>query len=348
MKPDYRRIIASPLDDRRDLFVAAARRIGMSEQNVEKDFWVCWTLEALFQGRPPGSPRLLFKGGTSLSKAFGLIERFSEDIDITVFREDLGEPVSIDELEALSGKKRGALLDEIRGACQRYLADDLRPQLAVLLADAIGVGSVADVVMDDHDPDGQTILVRYPSVFALDPYVRSVVRIECGAKSALDPHGASTLTPYVAVDVPDSDLTVENVTTILPERTFWDKVVIVHGLRAWYDRRGELRQEGQRVSRHYYDLHVILQTDIGARAVADRALAHECIRHAAMFFGRPDFDLDFAATGRFALTPHADMLDRLRRDYEAMAGMVFGQIPPFRDVVGSVAALEARLLEAIG
>jgi len=66
-----------------------------------------------------------------------------------------------------------------------------------------------------------------------------------------------------------------------------------------------------------------------------------------MFFGRQDFDLDSAATGRFALTPHAEMLDRLRRDYEAMTGMVFGQIPPFDDVVGSVAALEARLLEAI-
>jgi hypothetical protein len=347
MKPGYRRIIASPPDDRRDLFVTAARRIGISEQNVEKDFWVCWTLEALFEGRPAGAPRLLFKGGTSLAKAFGLIERFSEDIDITVFREDLGEPVSIDELEVLSGKKRGAKLDEIREACQRYLTGDLRPQLSVRLADAIGVGLGADVVMDAHDPDGQTILVRYPSVFALDPYVRAVVRIECGAKSALDPHGTFTLTPYVAVDVPDSDLTVEDVTTILPERTFWDKIVIVHGLRAWFDRRGELRQEGQRVSRHYYDLHTILRTDVGARSLADRALGQECIRHAAMFFGRPDFDLDSAATGRFALRPHAEMLDRLRRDYVAMTGMVFGQIPPFDDVVGSVAALEARLLETI-
>ena len=71
MKPDYRRIIASRPDDRRDLFVTAARRIGISEQNVEKDFWVCWTLDALFQGRPAGAPRLLFKGGTSLSKLSG-------------------------------------------------------------------------------------------------------------------------------------------------------------------------------------------------------------------------------------------------------------------------------------
>ena len=113
--------------------------------------------------------------------------------------------------------------------------------------------------------------------------------------------------------------------------------------------RGELDfkcGDGQRVSRHYYDLHAILRTDVGTRAVADRALGQECIRHAAMFFGRPDFDLESAAVGRFALTPHAEMLDRLRRDYEAMAGMVFGRIPPFDDVVASAKALEARLVEA--
>jgi hypothetical protein len=195
MKPGYQRVITSSSADRRDLFVATARRVGTTEQNVEKDFWVCWTMAALFQERPAGAPRLLFKGGTSLSKAFDLIQRFSEDIDITVFREDLGESVSIDELEAMSAKKRRAKLDEIRAACQRYLVEDLRPRLAVQLANATRAAPGADVVMDDLDPDGQTILVRYPSVFAPDPYVRAVVRIECGAKSALDPQGAFVLTP---------------------------------------------------------------------------------------------------------------------------------------------------------
>jgi hypothetical protein len=347
MKPGYQRIITSSSADSRDLFVATARRVGTTEQNVEKDFWVCWTMAALFQERPAGAPRLLFKGGTSLSKAFGLIQRFSEDIDITVFREDLGEPVSIDELETLSTRRRRAKLDAIRAACQRYLMEDLRPQLAVQVAAATRTAPGADVVIDDLDPDGQTILVRYPSVFAPDPYVRSVVRIEAGAKSALDPHGVVVLTPYVAAEIPDSDLTVEGVTTILPERTFWDKVVIVHGLRAWFERRGELRQEGQRVSRHYYDLHTMFPTDAGARALADRALGSECVRHAAMFFGRPDFDLESASAGRFALRPNAAMLDGLRRDYDAMAGMVFGPVPAFDEVVASIATLEARLLQSI-
>ena len=188
--------------------------------------------------------------------------------------------------------------------------------------------------------------MRYPGGFAADPYSRSVARIECGAKSALDPHGRFGVTPYIATELPGMDLSVGNVTTILAERTFWDKIVILHGLRAWFDRRGELRQEGQRVSRHYYDLHAMLPTDVSRRALSDPDLGRDCIRHAAMFFGRPDFDLEAAALGHFAISPSAQMLDALRRDFEAMAGMIFGALPRFDDVLASIATLEASLIKA--
>src|ERR1700722_571453 len=118
MNPDFTRLLASSIDDRRDLFIATASRLGTTVQNAEKDFWVCWTLDALFNGLEPGGPRLLFKGGTSLSKGYGLIARFSEDIDITVFRDDLGAGASVAELEAMSGKQRARRLDGIRTACQ--------------------------------------------------------------------------------------------------------------------------------------------------------------------------------------------------------------------------------------
>src|ERR1700726_4962264 len=121
MNPDFVRLLNSPAEDRRDLFLATAARLGTTIQNVEKDFWVCWTLDALFNDLAAGGPRLLFKGGTSLSKGYGLIERFSEDIDITVFREDIGQPATVEELEGLSGKKRTARLDAIRAACQKYI-----------------------------------------------------------------------------------------------------------------------------------------------------------------------------------------------------------------------------------
>ena len=95
MTEGFQAVLSAPERDRRDLFVATGGRIGTVEQNIEKDFWVCWTLDALFNGLQPSGPRLLFRGGTSLSKGFGLIARFSEDIDITVFREDIGEPASL-------------------------------------------------------------------------------------------------------------------------------------------------------------------------------------------------------------------------------------------------------------
>ena len=104
MTTGFHDIMAAAEADRRDLFLSTSMRLGTPIQNVEKDFWVCWVLDLLFNGAGEDEPRLLFKGGTSLSKSHGLISRFSEDINITVFREDLGQAVDVQDLEGLSGK----------------------------------------------------------------------------------------------------------------------------------------------------------------------------------------------------------------------------------------------------
>ncbi|MET3794507.1 hypothetical protein ABID37_004747 [Aquamicrobium terrae] len=224
----YSQVIKTPARDRLDLFLATANRLGAPVGNIEKGFWVCWTLNALYHERPATAPRLLFKGGTSLSKAYGLIQRFSEDIDITVFREDLDEPASVEELEALSNKKRRAKLEAIRDTCRAYIPGPLREFLAEQLDDATdGAGRIE---IDDADPDGQTLLVWYPEVEPRDDaYVRPTVRIESGAKSALDPNRAVTILPYIAEEAPTLELAVPGVTTVEATRTFWDKVVIAHG-----------------------------------------------------------------------------------------------------------------------
>lgn len=296
----YRQVIAASPRDRLDLFLATANRIGAPVGNVEKDFWVCWTLNSLYHERPAGEPRVLFKGGTSLSKGYGLIQRFSEDIDVTVFRDDLDEAASVEVLEGLSNKKRRAKLDAIRDACRAYITGPLRDFLTAQLADITnGAGRVE---LDDADADGQTLLLWYPEVEPRDgAYVRPAIRLESGAKSALDPNRPITITPYVAGEAAGIDLTVADVTTIEATRTFWDKVVIAHGLRRWYERRGELRQEGQRVSRHYYDLHCLLGSETGKAALGDLDLGADCVRHARMFFDRPDYDLASAVPGSFAI-----------------------------------------------
>ncbi|MBH1962330.1 MAG: nucleotidyl transferase AbiEii/AbiGii toxin family protein [Rhodocyclales bacterium] len=348
MNAGFLRVIAASPEDRRGLFLATANRLGTPLQNVEKDFWVTWVLDLLFNGRDAGEPRLLFKGGTSLSKAYGLISRFSEDIDITVFREDIGQDIEVGDLEGLSGKQQRIRLDAIKQACQAYIQGALKERLnrqieAVFREAGVALADIP-VVHDPDDPDQQTLLVRYPSVSTdANEYVKPTVKIEAGAKSALDPHRSATIQPYVADDMPATDLVVPDVVTIDAERTFWDKIVILHGLRRWHDNRGALRQHGHRVSRHYYDVFKLIRSPVGQQAVSDHALALDCARHALMFFNSADLDLLHARPGSFAITPTPEMVDALKRDYQAMAGMIFGEQPDFAEVIKATRQLELAI-----
>ncbi|MGH6870449.1 MAG: nucleotidyl transferase AbiEii/AbiGii toxin family protein [Rhizomicrobium sp.] len=347
MVPGYATFLSADQQERRDAFLGGARRLGTVEQNVEKDFWVCWTLAALFDGRPASQPRLLFKGGTSLSKTFGLISRFSEDIDVTVFRNDLGQNIAVEDLEKLSGRQRRNRLNAIKASCQAYVNSDMRSDLTTKLQALLtGSGLSSDagrIEPDPDDADGQTLLVWYPTVTPTVGYVRPAIKIESGAKSALDPHSALPVRPYVADDLAGIDLAIPALTTVGAERTFWDKVVILHGLRRWFERRGALRGGGHRISRHYYDVYQLLRSDHGKLMVADVGLGADCVRHANMFFNSPDLDLETAKPGSFALLPTAQMRTELERDYRAMAGMIFGDIPSFNAICDEVAHLEAAL-----
>ena len=338
----FQEIVSASPADRSDLFLTAANRLGAPLINIEKDFWVCWALNALYHRLPAGGPRMLFKGGTSLSKAYGLINRFSEDIDVTVFRDDLGHTATPEELAALSNKKRKAAIEAIQADCCAYITGPLLSSLAALIAE--DTNDQGRIEIDPSDDTGQTLLIWYPRVDGSDTgYVQAAVKIESGAKSALDPNSPQTINPYIADDVMEINLTVLDVRTIDAERTFWDKVIIVHGLRNWFDSRGLLRQDGQRISRHYYDLHCMLNTDKGKAAVADLELGRDCVAHAKTFFNRPAFNLDTAKPGSFSLVPTEDMAARLIGDYKNTEAMIFGEAPTFEGILNSIAILEEQL-----
>src|SRR3990167_2143725 len=267
MNTEFIRILSSTQNERRDLFFATANRLGTTLQNVEKDFWVCLVLDILFNGREPSEPRLLFKGGTSLSKAYGLISRFSEDLDITVFRENIGKNIDIEKMISLSGKQQRIRLDAIKKVCQEYiqgpLKNRLNKQISEMLHDANIPCKNDPVISDPDDPAEQTLLVNYETVNTeVDSYVKSTVKIEAGAKSALEPHQLVTIKPYLAEDVFSANFDISNIVTINAERTFWDKVIILHGLRRWHDNRGQLRQQGHRISRHYYDIYKLMHSPV--------------------------------------------------------------------------------------
>ncbi len=214
-------VIRAEPADRTDFFLTTIRRLGAPLINIEKDFWVCWTLNTLYHRLPKGGPRFLFKGGTALSKAYGLINRFSEDIDITVFRDDLGHAWSTAEIAALSNRRRKVVLDAIAADCSRYITTELLAAVSVILeADTGGVGRVE---IDNGDPSSQTLLVWYPRVEAAETgYVQAAVKIESGAKSGLNPNRPVTIAPYIDADLEALDFGVPDVTTIHAERTFWD------------------------------------------------------------------------------------------------------------------------------
>jgi hypothetical protein len=121
-----------------------------------------------------------------------------------------------------------------------------------------------------------------------------------------------------------------------------DKILILHGMTFYFDAKGVLRGHG-RMSRHYYDVHQLMGAPVGEKACNDTALIEDCVRHARMFFYRGNTGLDVARRGSFRLRPTEAMLDPLRKDYEAMATMIFGEVPSFEAVLESVARAEEQL-----
>ena len=269
MNRDLENFLALSEQDKRDVFSAAAGRLEPLPSYVEKDFWVCFVLDALYNRLSDRHPRLIFKGGTSLSKAFGLIERFSEDIDLVVHRDGLGFDGERDPTiaTALSNKKRNTLFKELREACSNYVLGDLTTELAELIGQ---VDPGCDVGPDENDANRQTLLIEYPTLYPIGEvaYVTPRVRIEVGARSALDPSLTCTVSPYVAEELRDWSFAVDGIRVIAPERTYWEKLLILHGVHCGYRDAERRPADKDRISRHYYDVAMITATETGRTAFA--------------------------------------------------------------------------------
>lgn len=344
MNKTFRSFLNLPEQDRIDIFEEGADRLVTLSRYIEKDFWVCLVLDAIYNGLPDGHPKLLFKGGTSLSKAFGLVQRFSEDIDIVVYRENLGFEGERDPTlaENLSNKKRKALFEELRAACSDYILTDLKKDLTTLV-DELAEG--CRVYPDSGDPDRQTLLVEYPSLYpgGDDAYVVSRVKIEAGARSALEPSLTRTVTPYIADDLPSWPLDAENITVIAPERTYLDKLLILHGVHCGYRDSGRLPTGKQRISRHYYDVAMITATGTGSSALSDINLLEEVRAHNTLAFRQAWKKLEEAVPGSLRLLPQPEPRAVIERDYAEMREMLFGSVPDFGWIMEQLERAEAAI-----
>ncbi|MDE2848108.1 MAG: nucleotidyl transferase AbiEii/AbiGii toxin family protein [Gemmatimonadota bacterium] len=341
MIDDYASFFSFHTQDRRDVFEAAARRLNTLPSYVEKDFWVCLVLDLLFNQLPDRHPKLLFKGGTSLSKAFGLINRFSEDIDLVVFRDGLGFVGDRDPTisQNLSNKKRTVLFGELRSACSNYVCGDLQTDLKDCIAEIV---KGCEVTPDDSDVGGQTLYVKYPTVYpnADVEYVEPRIRIEAGARSALDPNTSCSVTPLIAVEIPDRSFCVGGIRTITPERTLWEKLLILHGLHCGYRDEQRLPTDRDRFSRHYYDCTMILQTETGRNALSDFELLTAVREHNLIAFRQAWRRLEEAVPGTLRFVPQPDLLKVIKRDYAAMEGMILGDVPEFDWIVETLVQAE--------
>ncbi|MXW31474.1 MAG: nucleotidyl transferase AbiEii/AbiGii toxin family protein [Chloroflexi bacterium] len=335
-------VLALPEQEQRDVFEAAARRLDTLPRYIEKDFWVCLVLDTLFNRMPDGHPRLLFKGGTSLSKAFGLIRRFSEDIDLVVYREDLGFAGNQDPTvaEGVSNSRRNALFQGLKEACSDYVLGELKDQLAILI-DQVAKG--CRILPDEDDVDQMTLLVEYPTLYPSDDlsYVVPRVRIEAGARSAVDPHLDCSLAPYVAEELPDWPLGVDGIRVLAPERTYWEKLLILHGLHCGYRDQRRLPTDRDRISRHYYDVAVITATAAGRSALSNTGLLDAVRSHNLVAFRQAWKRFEEAVPGTVRFVPQAELRAAIERDYGAMEGMILGEPPAFAWIIEQIQHAEA-------
>ena len=328
--------------DRADLFNEVGTARGLANAIVEKDFWVCWTLKRLFvSGAFPG---LVFKGGTSLSKAYGVIERFSEDIDLSFDRAGLGYTGEKDPERVGSAKKAAKLIEQLVADVQAHVAGPFLATLRETVAQQLGLDQGHwSLAIDAADP--QTVNFRYPSSltrrdYASIAYANPIVRLELGARGDPWPAEKRTVRSYAAGERPDVFEAPDcEVDTLAVERTFWEKATILH---AEHHRPSD-KATGERMSRHYYDLAMFARSGVDERALERLDLLAVVARHKALFFRSGWARYDEAAVGTLRLLPSEKRRADLAADYARMRPMFFAQPPSFEDVLAEIAKLEGAI-----
>lgn len=266
----------------RPVFTEAAARMGINPLVIEKDFWACWSLKRVFE--MTDIPGHIFKGGTSLSKVYRVIGRFSEDIDISIDRTGLGFSEENDPANPeLSGKKREKLCDALKKTCSSFIENEILPRFQhgckEMLGEAVWAAS-----MDGRDPDRLSILFNYPrslSEYVLGAYLTPSVVLEFGCRGDQWPANNATVRSFVAEQFPgllaEPDVSVR---AMAGERTFWEKVTLIHA----ENHRPSSATPRERLSRHYSDIAALYNTALGVRATADTKLLQQVVEHKRIFF----------------------------------------------------------------
>lgn len=329
-------------EDRADYVREAAARLGVLPVIVEKDLWVCWTLGRVFASEG-GPERFVFKGGTSLSKVFGAIHRFSEDIDLGVAPRVLGWD-EIDLEDAPSRSQRDTRMERLENDCAAWVNETLRPALETGIREQLGDPS-SDTGWLEFERDSLTnapvLNFHYPSVLdGAASYIAPQVKLEFGSLTDQQPRGRRAVKSMLeeTLGEPFEDLQAE-VTALEIERTFWEKATILHAEH----HRPEVSPMRDRYARHYSDFAALWNHAARNECLERRDLLARVARHKSLFFGSNWASYDTAVSGTLRLVPPETRHDELRRDYEAMKPMFLKDPPPFEHILETLAEAEAGI-----
>lgn len=322
-------------NDRIVLFSQTAEKMKMHPSIVEKDFWVCFMLDHLFHDCKY-KDAFVFKGGTSLSKAYNVIERFSEDIDLILDWRNL----IYDDSNPWDDRSK-TKQDNYNKHINKYAADFYREELVPTLNDELSkkLGEGQWVVVDSYDE--MVVNFMYPKDFELD-YIVPVVRLEMGPLAEWIPSHNTIIEPFVAEKYPDifKQRTTE-ILTIDVERTFWEKITILHKIANFPVDKPLPR----RYARHLYDVYSMIHTDVKQRAFERKELLEKDIIFKQKFYYAKSAHYETATLSEIMLVPADYIMDDLRKDYDAMKNMIYGDYPEFEEIIMCLKELEEEIHE---
>lgn len=345
--------------ERLELFNQTSMKLDIPVAMVEKDFWVCWILGRIFSDNQLCQV-LRFRGGTSLSKGYNLIKRFSEDIDLTLDK----------KLVLTNENSRGLLRskklykehkEEVADIAAQYIGTVLKTEIANVLDNivkvyteeeyqkfATGLTKVSKALPERFN--NQNLHIVYPKVVN-DVYLRPDIFLEVGILSALTPNEPREILPHVAEQYSNLGIAPVIVPTIKATRTFWDKATILH--REYYRPATKRDKETSveipshtpdRYSRHYYDLYQMGHSAIKNDAFADFGLLQEVIEYKNQFYPCGwGHTFDECACGNLHLLPNENNRDLLAKDYKAMQTMIYGDKPSWKEILDYLAELETEI-----
>ncbi len=322
--------------DQLEVLNTAADTSGMPPHLLEKDIWVVWSLRHLFSG--PYAEHLVFKGGTSLSKAYGVIRRFSEDVDLTydirAIAGDLightGSPLPASKSQEKKWSK------EIRARLASWVDGEIAPQLRQELERQGLQASIRS--------EGEKVSISYPPLANGTGYVSPSVMLEFGARSTGEPSQERAIRCDAAAHVPGVEFPTATPQVMRAERTFWEKATAIHVFCA----QGEFRG-GERFARHWHDLTRLDAAGFADAAIADKALAQAVADHKSVFFAEKNkqgevIDYHLAVSGRLQLIPNDGVLATLATDYQRMVddGLFLDDVEPFEALMQRCKSIEQK------